>query len=118
MTLRERIKELCKERNVSLNKLETDCGFARGYLSKLDKSKPNSENLQKIADYFNVSVDYVMTGKEPTVEKTLGTEYAHIVGKIINDNELSNALLKYFSLSDKKKKYVIETINMLSEGKN
>ncbi len=63
MTLRERIKELCKKNNISINKLETECGFAKGYVSKLNKSTPNSENIQKIAKYFNVSVDYLMTGK-------------------------------------------------------
>lgn len=115
MTLRERIKELCKERNISLNKLETDCGFAKGYASKLDKSTPNSENLQRIADYFEVSVDYLMNGKEPTVENTFGSEYAKLVGKIRNDTELSKALLKYFGFPDAKKKHVIELINLLSE---
>lgn len=63
MTLRERVKILCKEQKTSLNALETECGFAKGYASKLDKSTPNAENLRKIADFFNVSVDYLMTGK-------------------------------------------------------
>ena len=47
-------------------KSEDDCGFARGYLSKLDKSKPSSDNLQKIADYLGVTVDYLLTGEEKT----------------------------------------------------
>lgn len=62
MTLKERIKSLCKNNGVSLNKLETELDFAKGYLSKLDKSTPNSAKLQKIADYFGVSLDYLMTG--------------------------------------------------------
>lgn len=65
MTLRDTIKELCKRDGISLNKLEIELGFAKGYISKLDKSTPNSSKLQKIADHFNVSLDYLMTGKEP-----------------------------------------------------
>lgn len=117
MTLRERVKELCIENGTSLNKLEIECGFGKGYISKLDKSKPNSENLQKIAEYFGVSVDYLMTGSEPTIEESFGSEYAKLVGKIRNDTDLSKALLKYFDLSDKQKAHVIETINLLSEVK-
>lgn len=64
MTLKERVKNLCKSNGVSMNQLEKELGFATGYISKLDKSTPNSKYIQKIADYFNVSVDYLMTGKE------------------------------------------------------
>lgn len=65
MTTKDRIKELCKERKISVNKLETDLGFGTGYVSKLDKSTPNTKKIQLIADYFKVSVDYLMNGKEP-----------------------------------------------------
>ena len=64
MTLRERIKELCKTKGVSLNRLENELDFAKGYISKLDKSTPNSTKLKAIADYLGVSVDYLLTGQE------------------------------------------------------
>lgn len=32
---------------------------------KSGRSKPKNEKLQKIADYFGVTIDYLMTGKEP-----------------------------------------------------
>ena len=114
MTLRERVKILCKEQKTSLNALETECGFAKGYASKLDKSTPNAENLRKIADFFHVSVDYLMTGKED-LEGDISNESAHLVAQIRKDTELSDALKKYFGLSDAKKKHVIELINLLSE---
>jgi transcriptional regulator with XRE-family HTH domain len=113
MTLRERVKILCKEQKTSLNALETECGFAKGYASKLDKSTPNAENLRKIADFFHVSVDYLMTGKEP--EQDFSDESAHLIAQIRKDTELSDALKKYFGLSDAKKKHIVELINLLSE---
>ena len=113
MTLRESVKILCKEQKTSLNALETECGFAKGYASKLDKSTPNAENLRKIANFFHVSVDYLMTGKEP--EQDFSDESAHLIAQIRKDTELSDALKKYFGLSDAKKKHVIELINLLSE---
>lgn len=36
---------------------------------KNGRSKPKLEKLQKIADYFDVTVDYLMTGKEEPKEK-------------------------------------------------
>ena len=52
-----------------MNRVEGDLGFGKGYLSKLGTSKPNAEKLKKIADYFNVSLDFIMTGKEENEEK-------------------------------------------------
>lgn len=62
--MKERVKELCKAKGVSMNTAEKEIGVAKGYISKLGKSNPNMETLRKIADYFGVSIDYLMTGKE------------------------------------------------------
>ena len=66
MDLKTRIKELCKNGHISMNALEIELGFAKGYISKLGAggSTPNISKIQKIADYFGVTVDYLMTGKE------------------------------------------------------
>ena len=47
-----------------MNMLEQELGFGKGYLSKLGQSTPNTANIKKIADYFGVTVDFLMTGKE------------------------------------------------------
>lgn len=62
--MKKRIQNLCKLKHVSMNKVESELGFGKGYLSKLGNSKPNAEKLKMIADYFDVSIDYIMTGKE------------------------------------------------------
>ncbi len=64
MTMKDRIKALCKENGVTAQKLEQDCGFANGYISKLDKSTPNGSKLKAIAEYFGVSVDYIVGNDE------------------------------------------------------
>ncbi len=62
--MKDRIKALCKKKGVSMNTAEKEIGLAKGYISKLDKSNPNMTTLQKMADYFDVSVEYLMAGKE------------------------------------------------------
>lgn len=68
MDLKERIKELCKINGVSMNKVESDLNFGKGYISKLGKSTPNASKIRQIADYFDVTVDYLISGKESSQE--------------------------------------------------
>lgn len=112
--MKERVKELCKIKGISMNLAEIEIGLAKGYISKLDKINPNTKTLQKIADYFGVSLEYLTTGKEPEFDK-YGAEETHLYSQIRNDAELFKALSKYFKLSDAKKKHVVELINLLGE---
>lgn len=56
----EKIKELADKRGVSLTKLEEDLGYSRNTLYKLKSQKPNAERISEIADYFQVSTDYLL----------------------------------------------------------
>lgn len=56
----ERIKELAKKRGLSINSLEEKMGYSRNTIYALKRNKPGSEKLQEIADYFNVSTDYLL----------------------------------------------------------
>ena len=60
----ERVKAICKERKIPISKLESDCGFANGYIGQLRKGVFPDDRILKIAEYLNVSVDYLMTGNE------------------------------------------------------
>lgn len=70
MTIYERIEGLRKSKGLSQGKLEKQLGFSNGSISKWKNSTPNAERLQKLADFFNVSVEYLMTGKEDDVKDT------------------------------------------------
>lgn len=58
--MHKKIKELCKEKKISINQMEQDLGFSKGYISKLDNSIPSVTNAKKIADYLNVSINDLM----------------------------------------------------------
>ena len=59
-SLFEKIKELCQKRGISINSLEETLGYSRNTLYKLKSQKPNAERISEIADYFNVSTDYLL----------------------------------------------------------
>lgn len=82
MALNERIVELCQQKGISQSQLERDLGIAKGSVTKWKTKEPRPSTLQKVADYLNVSVTYLMNGEEaeqPTltrknerdIEKTL-----------------------------------------------
>ncbi len=69
MPMYDRIKTLCKQKGVTITGTEKELGFARGSLCKVDTNKPSMERVNKLAEYFGVSVDYLMTGETPAEKK-------------------------------------------------
>ena len=68
--LYENIAKLCRNRGTTGGRLCTELGFSRSTLSDLKAGRINSlssQKLQKIADYFSVSVDTLLTGEEPVL---------------------------------------------------
>ncbi|OFQ87786.1 MULTISPECIES: helix-turn-helix domain-containing protein [Streptococcus] len=66
----EKIKELADKQGISLNMLEENLGFSRNTIYNMKKSTPNVERVSKIADYFNVSTDYLLGRTEnPNIAK-------------------------------------------------
>lgn len=68
MSVYNRIKSLSKEKKISINKLEQELDLSRGSLCKIDTNIPSAGKMQKIADYFGISVDFLM-GREEEPEQ-------------------------------------------------
>lgn len=56
----ERIKSRAKEQEVSVKKLLEDVGLGFNTMSNMKSSMPKADNLAKIADYLDCSVDYLL----------------------------------------------------------
>ena len=53
----EKIKELAADQKISIKKLEKTIGLGNGSIGKWRNGKsPKVENLEKVADYFHVSI--------------------------------------------------------------
>lgn len=63
MTVLERIKYLAEKRGKTLRQVTDDLKFSENYLYTLKTKTPNGQTLEKLADYFNVTVDYLL-GRE------------------------------------------------------
>ena len=66
----EIVKDLCKKQGISLNTLEEKLELGKNSLYGLKRNQPSAERLQQIADYFNVSTDYLLGRTEnPNIAK-------------------------------------------------
>lgn len=86
------LKKLRNDRNISALKLSEDLNIHRGSLSNWEtgKRKPDSEMLLKIANYFNVSVDYLLGNQN---EKADDTDLFNLKGDVkflkkLNEDEM------------------------------
>ena len=60
MNFYEKLKKVCDEKGVSMYAVENATGMSKGSSAKWKTSSPKTETLEKIADYFHVSVDYLL----------------------------------------------------------
>ena len=107
----ERVKAICKERKIPISRLERDLGYANGYIGQLRKGVFPGDRLQEIADYLDLSIEYLMTGEEGNI-----TEDAYY----FNDDarELAEFLFKhpeYKVLFDASRKVRKEDIAFVKE---
>ncbi|ARO05794.1 transcriptional regulator [Lactiplantibacillus plantarum] len=60
ITMFERVKELSKKHGKSLKQVATELGFGENYFYTWKKKSPGIDKVQKVANYFNVSIDYLL----------------------------------------------------------
>lgn len=67
----EIFEQLCQEKGVTAYKVCKETGITTATISnwKAGRYTPKQEKMQKIADFFGVSLEYLMTGKENDNEK-------------------------------------------------
>lgn len=61
------------EKKISAYKMSKDTGISDSLICYWKKGErmPNAENLIVISKYLDVSIDYLLTGEEPTLENSI-----------------------------------------------
>ena len=107
----ERVKTICKERKIPISKLESDCGFANGYIGQLRKGVFPDDRILKIAEYLNVSADYLMTGNDGAFTKEIAETDAKL---LFMNKEIKEHALKLNNLPKAKQKIIMDLIDQIS----
>lgn len=64
MEIVERIKNLCIAENITIKELERIIQISNGSIRHWNEKTPSVERVLLVADHFNVSLDWLVTGKE------------------------------------------------------
>ena len=65
----EMVKEICKQRNIPISRLERECGFSNGYISKLKRGYFPIDKAEKIASFLNLDVN-TLVGVQKSAQRT------------------------------------------------
>jgi raw score 17.76 len=107
MSLLDRIKSLASTHQLSLAELERKLDFSNGSLRKWDSSTPSGDKIEKVADYFNVSTDFLLGRTENPSIADDNREYIW-QGKTLNVEEMASNVMMFGGreLTDEKKKII------------
>lgn len=89
MSIVDKVKELASQKSMTLTELERKLDFSQSSIRKWDKQPPGVKKLQKVADYFDVTTDYLLGRTDKK---------------------------KYYELTDKEKKDIAIQADELMEG--
>lgn len=94
----DNLKKLREKKKMTQTRLSVEIEVSQEIIShyEVGESKPNIDNLIKIADFFHCSTDYLLNRtNDPTMPKNL------------DNNDKNDILYKYNSLSDENKQHLI-----------
>lgn len=105
MTTVERIQQKLDEKGIKPAKMSKDLGFSNGLFSqwKSGLQKPSAEKIEKIAEYLNCSVDYLM-GKEKSIYYELSEDKQRL-------------LEMYDLLTEREQGEILGELKVLTRGK-
>lgn len=102
MAFYENYQRLCLKMGKSTSKVAEEIGFNKASASGWRRGAvPSGSNLQKIADYFGVTTDYLLTGEEPYQAISSSDEEVEIFDAInaLKDTELRRLVLRLSTAS-------------------
>ena len=86
----ELVREICKKRGISVAKLERECGFSNGYISKLKRGVFPIEKAEIISAYLGIDVAPLVGVQTDVQQKPyyINEETARIAQELFDDPNL------------------------------
>lgn len=103
--------DLLKKNGVKVADVSRATGIPKPTFTAWKKGKltPKADKMQKIADFFNVPVEYLMTGEEHILEQSI------LFDSLLENPELYDAVKLMASQDTEKQKKIIEVIRVMCE---
>ena len=118
------IKNLCDKNKITIFELEKQIGVSRGILYTWKKSSPSVEKVKRVAEHFNISMDYLVNHQveENSIVEISDEKDKKVIMKFLslknNHNKIKiEGLVDYFSLKEQERKdYEKEFIKILKSS--
>lgn len=91
------IEQLCQNNNIKVNQMLLKCGLTKDVVNNMKKEKPSMpsvDKILKIAQYFNVSVDYLL-GYTPNKQSDGKTEKLLTFASKLTEEQLDTFIETY-----------------------
>jgi transcriptional regulator with XRE-family HTH domain len=96
-----KLKNLRKLHNLTQIELSQKLGFSERYIAKIESGvKPSMEAFKKLADFFDVPIEYLVSDNEKAP-----------LALLVKNEELLNAFIEVDRMNDEDQKIVLELIN-------
>lgn len=106
VSIAEKIRKIAKTKNIPIGKMLQGCGLSKDFISLMSARStfPKVDNLAKVADYLDCSIDYLLDRSDIIdCKKEISEKYS--------DQEI---LQKLKSLSDDDKEIILGLIDRLN----
>ncbi|MCK5728550.1 MAG: helix-turn-helix transcriptional regulator [Methylococcales bacterium] len=117
MTAGSRIRELRKNKNnLSQAKLAAIMELTSASMSSIElgKSNPTSDLIIKLSQFFDVSTDYLLTGKKETQE--ISEQEREILNVLREDQAMTNAMIEVANVKKKAINYLGSYVAMNAQS--
>lgn len=106
------LKSIREKRKINQLKLAMDIGISQEAISKYETNRamPSSNVLNKLANYFNCSVDYLL---DRTNNPKINTDTV-----LIENEEVENLVFRFYKLSDANKNKLYGFLSALELDSN
>lgn len=91
MNLYERVQSLCRKQDITIASLERMCGLGNGTVKKWSRTIPSGDRLARVADYFHVSVDYLL-GRQTVPEVPENMELLELAREVSENQDMQQLL--------------------------
>lgn len=122
VTLYERLDSLCKEHGIKGGRMCVDLGISKSLMTDLKSGRKkgiNAETAQKIADYFGVSVGYLLGKEERAAFKVVNpVEDAELHAEMIMNSEFTYFYDAFQGLDDNQRRIVMELMDTFNAQNN
>lgn len=98
MTIYTNIKYLADRKGITIKQLEKECNLSNGTIRRWDNQSPSVDRIYMIAQYFNVSIEDIITGNFDSINEKPKTEekppLEYVLVDSTNDKELNEKTIR------------------------